>query len=202
MNTDFTTEDRKKIEEGIRGKYAKVAVNPQGLFSYPTGRAGLEALKYDPDILRSLPETALDSFCGEGNPFSLGEIGEGECVLDVGCGAGVDSMIAATIVGPRGRVVGIDMSYEMVERAKQNLSRINLKNITFQNSSAENMPFQDQNFDVVISSGVFNLIPDKLMALREVFRVTRPSGRLMMADQILTGHLSENVKERVDNWAG
>lgn len=202
MNTDFTTEDRKKIEEGIRGKYAKVAVNPQGLFSYPTGRAGLEALKYDPDILRSLPETALDSFCGVGNPFSLGEIGEGECVLDVGCGAGVDSMIAATIVGPRGRVVGIDMSYEMVERAKQNLSRINLKNITFQNSSAENMPFQDQNFDVVISSGVFNLIPDKLMALREVFRVTRPSGRLMMADQILTGHLSENVKERVDNWAG
>jgi len=111
-------------------------------------------------------------------------------------------MIAATMVGPAGRVVGIDMSSEMVERASQNLSLTNLKNVSFQESSAEGLPFPDDDFDVVISSGVFNLIPDKRKALREVFRVIKPGGRLMMADQVLTGHLSEDVKARVDNWAG
>ena len=111
MKTDFTAEDRKKIEEGIRGKYAKVAVNPQGLFRYPTGRTGLETLKYNPDILRSLPDAALDCFCGVGNPFSLGEIREGESVLDIGCGGGVDSMVAAAMTGPTGRVVGIDHQF-------------------------------------------------------------------------------------------
>jgi len=202
MKSDFTAEDRKKIEGGIRGKYAKVAVNPEGLFSYPTGRAGLETLKYDPDILRPLPESALESFCGVGNPFSLGEIREGESVLDVGCGGGVDTMIAATMTGPTGQVMGVDMSSEMVERARQNLSLTHLKNVSFQQSSAEDLPFPDQYFDVVISSGVFNLILDKLRALKGVLRVMKPGGRLMMADQVLAGYLSEDVKARVDNWAG
>ena len=202
MKSDFTAEDRKKIEGGIRGKYAKVAVNPEGLFSYPTGRAGLETLKYDPDILRPLPESALESFCGVGNPFSLGEIREGESVLDVGCGGGVDTMIAATMTGPTGQVMGVDMSSEMVERARQNLSLTHLKNVSFRESSAEDLPFPDRDFNVVISSGVFNLIPDKRKALREVFRVMKPGGRVMMADQVLTGRLPEDVKARIDNWAG
>ena len=202
MKSDFTAEDRKKIEEGIRGKYAKVAVNAEGLFSYPTGRAGLETLKYDPDILRSLPESALESFCGVGNPFSLGEIEQGESVLDIGCGGGVDTMAAAIMVRPTGRVVGVDMSSEMVERARENLSETHLANVSFQESSAEDLPFLDKDFDVVISSGVFNLIPDKRKALKEVFRVMKPGGRLMMADQVLTGYLSEDVKARIDNWAG
>ncbi len=137
-----------------------------------------------------------------GNPFSLGEIKEGECVLDIGCGSGVDTMIAAKMVGPTGRVVGIDMSSEMVDRARQNLNLTNLENVSFQESSAENLPFPAQDFDVVISSGVFNLIPDKLKALKEVFRIMKPGGRLMMADQVLTGHLPQDVKTRVDNWAG
>lgn len=202
MKSDFTAEDKKRIEEGIRGKYAKVAVSAEGLFQYPTGRAGLEALSYDSDILHALPQSALDLFCGVGNPFTLGEIHEGESVLDVGCGAGVDTMIAAIMVGPTGQVVGVDMSSEMLERARDNLSRADLCNVSFQKLSAEDLPFPDQSFDVVISSGVFNLIPDKLTALTEVFRVMKPGGRLMMADQVLIGHLSEDVKARVDNWAG
>lgn len=202
MKTEFTTEDRKRIEEGIQRKYAKVAVSPEGLFQYPTGRAGLEALSYDTDILQALPESVLETFCGVGNPFSLGEVHSGESVLDVGCGGGVDTMIAAIMVGPTGQVVGTDMSFEMLERARENLSRTNLDNVSFQECSAEELPFPDQNFDVVISSGVFNLIPDKLTALREVFRVMKPDGRLMMADQVLVGHLPEDVKARVDNWAG
>ena len=159
-------------------------------------------MKYDPEIFQALPGSALESFCGVGNPFSIGEIRGGESVLDIGCGGGVDTMIAATMGGPTGRVVGVDMSSEMAERARQNLSLTNLGNVTFQESSAEDLPFSDKDFDVVISSGVFNLIPDKLTALREVFRVMKPGGRLMMADQFLTGHLSEDVKARVDNWAG
>ncbi|MDR3603230.1 MAG: methyltransferase domain-containing protein [Syntrophaceae bacterium] len=202
MKIDFTAQDKKKIEEGIRGKYSKVAVNPEGLFSYPTGRAGLEALKYDTGILQGLPESALESFCGVGNPFSIGEIREGESVLDIGSGGGVDTMVAAIMVGPTGRVVGVEMSSEMVERARQNLGMTNLKNISFLESSAENLPLPDKDFDVVISSGVFNLIPDKLKALKEVFRVMKSGGRLMMADQVLTGHLSGDVKTRVDTWAG
>ncbi len=202
MKTEFTTEDRKRIEEGIQRKYAKVAVSPEGLFQYPTGRAGLEALSYDTDILQALPESVLETFCGVGNPFSLGEVHAGESVLDVGCGGGVDTMIAAIMVGPTGQVVGTDMSSEMLERARENLSWTNLDNVSFQECSAEELPFPDQNFDVVISSGVFNLIPDKLTALREVFRVMKPDGRLMMADQVLVGHLPEDVKARVDNWAG
>ncbi len=202
MKLDFTNQDRKKIEEGLRGKYSSVAVNPEGLFSYPTGRAGLEALKYDPDIIGTLPESVLDSFCGVGNPFSVGEIHEGESILDVGCGAGVDTIVAAIMVGPSGKVVGIDMSSDMVERARQNLSRTNLKNVSFLESSGEDLTLPDEDFDVVISSGVFNLIPDKLKALKEVFRVMKPGGRLMMADQVLTGHLSGDVKARIDTWAG
>ena len=136
----FTAEDKKKIEEGIRGKYSKVAVNPEGLFSYPTGHAGLEGLKYDPRILQALPECVLESFCGVGNPFSVGEIHERESVLDIGSGGGVDTMVAAIMVGPTGRVVGVEMSSEMVERARQNLSQTNLKNISFLESSADDLP--------------------------------------------------------------
>ena len=137
MKSDFTNEDRQRIEEGIREKFADVACGAQGRFRYPTGLTGLDTLKYDPEILQSLPESALESFCGVGNPFSLGEIREGESVLDIGCGCGVDTMIAATMTGPTGRAVGIDMTEEMVERARRNLSLTHLDNVSFQEASAE-----------------------------------------------------------------
>lgn len=202
MQNHLTTEDRKKIEEGLREKYAKVAVDPEGLFRYPTGRAGLEALHYPADIVQSLPEDALQSFCGVGNPFSLGEIREGESVLDIGCGAGVDAMIASIMVGPTGSVVGIDVSSEMLARARKNLSLTELDNVAFWKGSAEDLPFPDRSFDVVISSGVFNLIADKAKAVEEVFRVMKHGGRLMMADQALVGNLPIDLKARLDNWAG
>jgi SAM-dependent methyltransferase len=202
MSVHLTDQDRSRIEASIREKYARVALGATGLFRYPTGVTGLRTLNYDPAMLKSLPETVLESFCGVGNPFSLGEIRPGESVLDIGCGGGVDTLIAATMAGPTGRAVGTDMSHEMVERAKRNLSLTDLTNVTFHEVSAETLPFPDADFDVVISSGVFNLIPDKLKALEEVYRVMKPDGRLMMADQVLTGHLSEDIKARLDNWAG
>jgi SAM-dependent methyltransferase len=196
----LTTEDKKRIEESIRQKYTKVSVSPGGLFQYPTGRAALEALNYDSEVIQALPDSAMASYCGVGNPFTLEPIHEGEAVLDIGCGTGVDTLIAAILVGPKGRAVGIDMIPEMLDQAKNNLRETRLKNVTFQPASAENLPFPDESFDVVISNGVFNLIPDKVKALAEAFRVLRSNGRLMIADQVLTGNLPDDMKARVENW--
>jgi len=196
----LTTEDKKRIEESIRQKYTKVSVSPGGLFQYPTGRAALEALNYDSEVIQALPDSAMASYCGVGNPFTLEPIHEGEAVLDIGCGTGVDTLIAAILVGPKGRAVGIDMIPEMLDQAKNNLRETRLKNVTFQPVSAENLPFPDESFDVVISNGVFNLIPDKVKALAEAFRVLRSNGRLIIADQVLTGNLPDDMKTRVENW--
>ncbi len=116
MEVQFTQEDNKRIRDGIQEKYIKVAVNPDGLFSYPTGRPGLEVLGYDPIVLSSLPNEVSAYYCGVGNPFSLGEINEGEAILDIGCGVGVDVIFAAKIVGAKGNVVGIDLVSEMLDR--------------------------------------------------------------------------------------
>jgi len=198
----LTAEDVEKIEEGIRQKYTKVAISPEGNFRYPTGEAGLKGQNYNPETLKELPGDILASYCGVGNPFSLGTIREGDTVLDIGCGAGVDTLIATTMVGQKGRVVGIDLIPEMLERARENLRKTSPNNVSFQEVSAEGLPFPDASFDVVISNGVFNLIPDKVKALKEVLRVLRPLGRFMIADQVLTIKPPENTESMVENWAG
>ncbi len=201
METRFSSDERKRIQQGIKEKYKGVAINPEGKFRYPTGRAGLERQNYDPEILRALPEDVLASYCGVGNPFSLGPVTKGETVLDIGCGAGVDAFVAATMVGPEGRVIGIDLIPEMLSRARANLEKTSFKNVTFQEGSAEELPFPDRTFDVVISNGVFNLVTDKVKALKEVFRVLKPSGRFLLADQMLIGDIPADTKSMVENWA-
>jgi SAM-dependent methyltransferase len=201
MENEFTLKDKKKIKAGIRKKYAKVATSPEGLFKYPTGRAGLKALQYDSAHLRAVPETVAASYCGVGNLFSLGPIKEGEAILDIGCGAGVDTILAAMMTGPLGNVVGIDTAPEMVKRARENLSLIGTHNVIFKEASAERLPFSEREFDVVISNGVFNLVPDKAKALSEVYRVLKPNGRLMIADQILTGEPLREKKQIIKSWS-
>ena len=200
MADELTAQDKQRIEEGIRGKYVKVAVSPEGQFRYPTGRAGLEAMHYDPYLIRVLPESVTATYCGVGNPFTLGPIHPGDIVLDIGCGAGVDSIFAAVMAGQSGKVTGIDLVPEMLERAKEN-ARLNALNINFLEGSAENLLFSDNTFDVVISNGVFNLVVDKVKALSEVYRVLKPGGRFMLADQILAGELPKETKARIENWA-
>ena len=200
METELTSQDKKRIEESIRGKYAKVAMSPEGLFKYPTGPAGLKALDYDPEIIQDLPEALSASYCGVGNPFTLGAILKGEAVLDIGCGAGIDTIVAAMMTGPTGTVTGIDLVPEMLAQAKENAQMMDLRNVTFVETSAEKMPLPDADFDVVISNGVFNLIPDKGRALAEAFRVLKSSGRLMIADQVLVGQLPKDKKARIKSW--
>ena len=200
METQISQKDKDQIEAGIRSKYVKVAENPEGQFKYPTGRAGLEALGYDPGLIHALPEAVAASYCGTGNPFSLGSINESEAVLDIGCGAGVDTILAAMMTGPSGKVAGVDIVPEMLHRAEENLRMMDLKNVNFENASGEKLPFEDDSFDVIISNSVINLIPDKVGTLKETMRVLKPGGRLMIADQIMVGRLQKDIKARLANW--
>ncbi len=201
MGAFLTGTDRKKICKAIRKKYKKVAENPRGLFKYPTGRVGLEALQYTSELINALPEVVTDSYCGVGNPFALGTISQGENILDIGCGSGVDVIFAAMMTGPAGKVVGIDFTQEMLRRAKKNLSLTELKNVFFEEAPADSLPIADQDFDVVISNGAFNLVVDKSKALSEVFRVLKPGGRLMVADQILIGDMPKDKTQIINSWS-
>ncbi len=200
MATQISRDDLKKIQAGIRDKYSRVAVSPKGLIAYPTGRSGIEAQKYDPELLSRLPQAVISSYCGVGNPFSLGPINKGNVILDIGCGAGVDTILAGMMTGPTGKAVGIDIVPEMLQRATSNLGMTDVKNVTFIKTSGEDLPFEDAEFDVVISNGVINLIPDKATLLKEVVRVLKPGGRLMLADQVATGSVPKDIKARIATW--
>jgi arsenite methyltransferase len=175
------------IRSGIAEKYRKVAVSPAGLFRYPTGEAGALGLGYSPDLLTVIPAAIRDRFVGVGNPFALGPVQSGEAVLDLGCGAGLDALIAARIVGPTGRVVGVDLSPEMLAVAEAGRNEAGFSQVEFQAAAVEALPFPDASFDLALSNGVLNLVSNKPGALREIFRVLRPCGRLQACDMGLVG---------------
>ncbi len=193
--------DAAAIREAVRKKYVEVAQSAEGKFAYPTGRQGALALGYDPSIVESLPGDLLASFCGVGNPFVLGPINRGETVLDVGCGAGFDMVIASRLVVSTGKVCGIDMTPEMAERARTNLRRAGIANAEVQVSGAESIPYPDAFFDLVISNGVINLSPAKEDVFREIYRVLRAGGRLQFADIVVNETLPPEVANSLEAWS-
>lgn len=186
--------DTGEIRQGIRTRYAGVARCAEGQFRYPTGLAGAEALGYEPSLIAEAPAAMMVSFCGVGNPFTLGEVLPGDAVLDIGCGAGFDLLCAARLVGPGGRVCGIDLTPEMAVRARQNLAEAGLPHIEIREGAAEELPFADGSFDLVISNGVLNLSPDKGRLFAEIHRVLKPGGRLQFADIVLKEELPSAQK--------
>ncbi len=183
----MTPEEVASVRGGIVDKYRQVAVSPLGLFRYPTGEASAKGLGYPAHLLAVIPPTVRERFVGVGNPFALGPIQPGEAVLDLGCGAGFDAFIAAQLVGPTGRVAGIDMSPEMIGVAEAGHRESVFPQVEFRIAPVEALPFPDASFDVALSNGVLNLIPDKPGALREIFRVLRSGGRLQACDIGLVG---------------
>lgn len=200
MSSQLSAQDREQIDAGIREKYNKVAVTPEGHFKYPTGRDGLKGLHYNDNLIVNLPATVADTFCGVGNPFSLGEIEPGSHVLDIGCGSGVDAFLAARLVGASGEVLGIDLTSEMIQKANANKETMKTDNIDFEVVSVQDLTGMDGRFDAVISNGVFNLIPEKDEALAAALRLLKPGGRLFIADQFLSVPISKDIKARVASW--
>ena len=191
-----------ELRDAISDEYTQVAQTPHKGFHFHTGRKLADLLNYKEEWLENVPEASIESFAGTGNPFTLGEIKEGYNVLDIGSGAGIDSLIAASKVGPSGSVVGVDMTDAMLEKARASAQSVGVSNVEFVKSQAENLPLEDESIDVVISNGVLNLIPDKFGVLSEAFRVLRPGGKLQIADIILEQSVSSASKSVVSLWSG
>ncbi len=194
--------DVAKLRDEIKAKYHQVATSPEQEFHFHHGRQLARILEYPDELVDNLPDSLVESFAGTGNPFSLGPINEGERVLDVGSGAGFDALIAAMKVGPGGHVIGIDMTPEMLDKARSNAVSLGLSNAEFREGLIEDLPLEDGSVDVVISNGVINLCPDKEAVYRELYRVLKPGGRLMIADIVVQQTVSEEAKADIDLWTG
>jgi arsenite methyltransferase len=191
-----------RLRAAVRDEYAEVAACPTKGYHFHVGRAHAERLGYDRTDLARLPDAVTESFAGIGNPFALGRLRSGERVVEVGSGAGMDALIAAGQVGPTGRVVGVDMTDAMLEKARANAGLVGATNAEFRKGFAEALPVPDATADVVISNGVINLCPDKDAAYREVFRVLKPGGRVQIVDTAVKTAVPQDGREDIALWAG
>ena len=189
------------LKREIKKTYASVSQEPERDFVFPTGRAWAEDLDYPAELAR-VPDGAVESFAGVANPFSLGRLEQGERVLDLGSGAGTDSLVAVQMVGSEGSVTGIDMTAEMLEKARAAAIELGADNVEFVEGEVERLPFADGSFDVVISNGVIDLVPDKDAVFSEIHRVLRPGGRIQIADVTIQQPVSAEGKRDIDLWTG
>ena len=195
--------DTQVLRSEVSKIYARVAADPDGDFHFHRGPAyAADFLGYDPGELAALPAECTASFAGIANPHTIAPILPGETVLDIGCGAGTDLLLAARRVGPSGRAIGIDMTEPMRDRARSSASAAGLTNIEVHRADATAIPVQDATVDVVISNGVLNLVPEKEKGFEEIRRVLRPGGRLQLADIVLDVELGEDARRNIDLWTG
>ncbi|MEX2236778.1 MAG: methyltransferase domain-containing protein [Dehalococcoidia bacterium] len=194
--------DVEELRCQISDKYTAVATSPEQGFHFHTGEPLARMLGYPEEQYRQLPQGTIDSLAGTGNPFSLGALQPGERVLDIGCGAGFDSLIAAQMVGPAGEVIAVDMTQAMRDKASAAAEEMGLDNVRVLDGYAEELPAEDASVDVVISNGVINLCPDKQQVMREVYRVLRPGGRFQIADIVVHKLVPQDAKDNIDLWSG
>jgi SAM-dependent methyltransferase len=190
-----------QIKAMVEERFVKLALDPASEQKFPVGPDNAKRLGYDVAEIDALLPRVTESFAGVGNPLALGDLRTGEVVLDLGCGAGMDSLLAARRVGPTGRVIGVDLTGPMVEKARANAAAVGVGNAEFHRGQADRLPVGGGSVDVVISNGVFNLCPDKPGVLAEVFRVLRPGGRLQMADILLHDDVTPEQVARKGEWS-
>lgn len=188
--------------DAIKKEYAEVALDPGRGYHFHTGREAANRIGYDNSLYEGLPEENIASFAGTGNPFNLGPINPGDTVVDIGSGSGFDSLIASRLVGPQGRVVGIDMTAAMLEKARSGAAAMHAVNIEFQKGYADNLPFPDEFADVIISNGVLNLSHDKKKTLTEWARVLKPGGRLYIGDILIAKQMPQEALDDISLWTG
>jgi arsenite methyltransferase len=194
--------DVAKLRDEIRTKYVEVVDHPDATFHFHTGLRAAANAGYEDEWLEGLPKSSIASFAGVANPFHWGLPQPGERVVDIGSGTGMDAMVAATAVGVEGRVVGVDMTPEMLERAREGAEEADIRNVEFREGLAEHLPLEDEWADIVISNGVINLVPDKLGAYREIARVLKPGGRAQIADICVEKPVPESALKDIDLWTG
>lgn len=186
----------------IRSTYTDVSTQPEQEFIFPTGRRWARELGYPEPELSRVPEASVESFAGVASHWTLGRIEPGEVVLDLGCGAGTDLLIAAQMTGPDGRAIGVDMTATMLARVRESAAEMGLANVELHETLIERLPLEDASVDVVISNGVLDLVPDKDAVMDEIDRVLRPGGRLQLADVVIHREVPEDARGRIDLWTG
>lgn len=201
MELYVTSEQPDEIRTAVLERFSETALTPEQVKKFPLGPDSAKSLGYNAEEIDGLPSTVTESFCGVGNPLGLGELQTGQTVLDLGSGAGLDSILAARRVGPTGKVIGVDMTDAMIGKARCNAEALDLQNVEFIQSGIDNLPLEDESVDVAITNGVFNLCTDKPKVLAEVFRVLRPSGRLQMADILLHDDVTPEEVATKGSWS-
>jgi len=189
-----------EIKNAVKDKYSQVAKDPCASFNFPVGKVFALKVGYPKEILDKLPQSMYESFTGANNPQPFIELKEGEIVLDLGCGAGLDLYFYAKVVGDKGRVYGLDISEDMVNKARRNMEAVEIMNVEVKCGYSDNLPFEDNFFDVVASNGIYNLSPDKERVMREVFRVLKPGGRTVFCEIVLKDKFSDNIRKSIDDW--
>jgi arsenite methyltransferase len=190
------------LREEIRRTYTDVSTEQDQAFIFPTGRAWAQELGYPEPELGRVPDATVESFAGVANHWTLGRVEPGAVVLDLGCGAGTDLLIAAQMTGPTGRAIGVDMTAAMLRRARASADAMGIDDVELHESLIESLPLNGASVDVVISNGVLDLVPDKDAVLDEIDRVLRPGGRLQLADVVIHHEVSEDARRRIDLWTG